>query len=246
LNVVEFGNALLRTGDLDPIYIMLHRAGLVRHLLLRWCLAYWCFYHAGTACRIVDAHSLDFWRQMRRADREKWPRGTERRHFRGAASAKSIEYLACRFPDPSVAVYAVIAPTFSEVAKRVQFWPGFGPWIAFKVADMLDRVLSVPVDFADCELGVYSEPRAGAALVAKEQGLAQDLGSTVRWLLSQMWWTAPPRHDRPLNIQEAETILCKYKAHKAGHYPIGKDTREIRHALEGAGPLAAHLLEFLP
>jgi len=45
-------------------------------------------------------------------------------------------------------------------------------------------------------------------------------------------YKAPPWFDRPLNIQEAETILCKYKSHTHGHYPVGKDVAAVKKALE--------------
>lgn len=41
-------------------------------------------------------------------------------------------------------------------------------------------------------------------------------------------------------------ILCKSKAHGAGRYPLGKDTREICHALAVAGPVAESLRKCLP
>jgi hypothetical protein len=42
---------------------------------------------------------------------------------------------------------------------------------------------------------------------------------------------APPRFERRINIQEIETILCKWKSHINGHYFVGKDIQEIRHGL---------------
>ena len=246
MNVTAFGQALLGTGDLDPIYIMLWRARMDSERLARWCLAYWCFYHAGTSCRIVER--ADFWAAMRRADVERWPRGAERRHFRGRSSVTAIDWLASRFSEPADAVLSVVGPTFGEVSRKVRQWPQFGPWIAFKVADMLERVLDVKVDFGDCALSIYREPVAGAELVARELALPFKRADVVAaWLLNELDHPlAPPRYDRPVNIQEAETILCKYKAHRAGRYPVGKDTREIRHGLRNAGILASELIQFLP
>lgn len=42
-------------------------------------------------------------------------------------------------------------------------------------------------------------------------------------------------------VQEAETVLCKYKSYRNGHYFVGKDTKEIRYALKGWGATANHL-----
>ena len=57
---------------------------------------------------------------------------------------------------------------------------------------------------------------------------------------------APPFHDRPVGVQEVETIFCKWKSHVKGHYPLGKDTRELHHGLQGWGALAEKLRKVLP
>jgi hypothetical protein len=46
-------------------------------------------------------------------------------------------------------------------------------------------------------------------------------------------YEAPPFGERKVNIQEVETILCKFKSHLSGHYPWQNDTIEIR---AGLGP----------
>src|SRR6185437_10528018 len=46
---------------------------------------------------------------------------------------------------------------------------------------------------------------------------------------------APPWRDRPVNIQEIETVLCKWKSHLHGRYPVGKDTSEVKHGLYAWG-----------
>ena len=51
---------------------------------------------------------------------------------------------------------------------------------------------------------------------------------------------------RRVNVQEVETIFCKYKSHLKGHYPVGKDSEEIRHALEGWGDTAQELQKYIP
>jgi hypothetical protein len=245
LPAVAFGRALLDSLDLDPIYVMLARSGLDRPALARWCLAYWCYYHAGVASRVADAP--DFWGAMARADREKWPRGAERRHFRGAAAAAALDALARRFPRPEAAVASLPAGPAPAVMAAVRGWRGFGPCSAIKVADMLDRVLGVPVDWWGTDLAFYAEPAAAALLVARLEGLPADVPTVVNWLLDRLpGRLAPPTFDRRLGPAEVETILCKFKAHHAGRYPVGKDTREIRRGLAGWGPTAERLAPCLP
>jgi len=57
---------------------------------------------------------------------------------------------------------------------------------------------------------------------------------------------APPRDDRPCGAAEVESILCKFKSMRGGHYFVGKDIKEVRHALQGWGTTAANLLRHLP
>ena len=298
LSPAAFGRALVETGDLDPIYLMLREANLDRATRARWCLAYWMFYHAGVASRIADNTSLGFfWDKVWMAQKDKWPRGTERRHFKGAQSEAAITALEQRFPDATKAILelASIAPgqwdnylagkpvtkvrRFADVHARAQQWRGFGPWIAFKICDMLDAVLDVPVDFTASAGHFFDDPIKGAYLVLAHQeheengddrtggDLVEALQQTAkekrhRWMvqtnavaadvlavetavayltkaLGGYVLPAPHAPNRMLGLQEYETILCKYKSHLNGHYPVGKDTKEILHALRSAPPVHA-------
>lgn len=248
LGVVDFGRALIDSLDLDPIYVALARIELGESRLKRWMMAYWLFYSAATASWLSEQKAPDFWRACQQANRLRLPRGRERRHFRGIASENASEWLAAAYPFPEDAVDALcdgpVDLPFAVVSERVQAWPLFGPWIAFKVGDMLERLNVRGVVFTGADLALYSEPRAGAALAAAELGREVDdlagvcaaLGAALADRL------APPANDRPVGLQEVETVLCKWKAHLAGRYPVGIDTREIRHAL-GANPLPSATAE---
>lgn len=261
LGPVEFGRALLETGDLDPIYIALHKAEPTVPQLRRWLLAYWMFYHAGVASRLSEEEGQAFWDATRRADKEKWPRGRERRHFRAANSGRAIADLSARFPKPEEACRFAEggdpATTLEAVSRRVQTWSGFGPWIAFKAADMIDRLGLCRVYFSSTGLGFYKEPAEGAKLAAPRFGIAgadqyKPLALTTmvvnRLMIALRPATAPPRHERQVSVPEVETVLCKWKAHMAGHYAVGSDTREIRASLEARdwGATAKAFLEALP
>src|SRR4051812_1446277 len=98
LTCYEFGRELLRLNDLDPVYVAVWEARpdwLLGTKLSKWLLAYWCFYHAGTASWICDQD--DFWLAMFvAADSKDYPRSTERRHFRGKAALDSVVDLRTR------------------------------------------------------------------------------------------------------------------------------------------------------
>lgn len=283
MSIETFGSYLLRSRDLDPIYVMLSSAkaqGLLTfEQLHNWSVAYWCCYHAGVASFLADTHRSDvMWEGLQDVAENhsrRWPRGTERRHFRGANAVNLIADLESKYPKPSDLVRYLadgMMPndaipttpfpmshckprTFKVVAERAQQHVGFGPWIAFKIADMLERVMGYTVDFSDCLLGVYRDPVRGAHLACEhwcgdEAKGWNDLGC-LNYAVNRLMDTfgdevATGGCPRFINIQEIETILCKWKSHMNGHYPPGKDTKEIRHALQGWGSLAEQLSTFLP
>lgn len=252
LSLKKFADFLLESGDLDPIYIMLYEAGMKRNRLKRWLLAYWMFYHAGVASVLCGAQDDGFYDMSKHlVERSTTPRGTERRHFRGKKAVDAIEWLRGHFDGPEHAVdWASRGETVEGVIRRMKFWPQFGPWMGFKAADMIDRVLGVPIKFPISSLNFYKTPIAGAKLFCEEQGLDYKhlkLAGVVKLLRVELQeWLAPPDYKRMVDVQEIETILCKWKSHMTGHYPLGKDTTEIMEGLGGWGMTAESLREFLP
>lgn len=286
-SVTDFGRELLRTGDLDPVYVALHRAQLDHPTLARFCVAYWCFYHVGLAASLAEIKQpKKYWDAMMKVavnegfnldSTKPFPRGGERRHYRGAQAVASMASLISLYPKGAEqAVEGFIgAPqgyachTYKSVAAAVQKHRGFGEWIAFKIADMSERVLGYDTDFSDCHLGIYKDPRQGAAVACCEWQSGDSLIPGVDFSVAEPWtypitdselkhtvdhyikvfrkYKAPPSGDRPVNVQEVETIFCKYKSHLKGHYPLGKDTLEIRHGLAGwGGDVAKQLLAHMP
>lgn len=253
LSVFDFGEHLLKTEDLDPVYTGLMRTSMSMGMRKRWLLAYWCFYHSGVASLLAQWIGPGYFERMI-GFLSTAPRGTERRHFRGDAARRSINYMARRWVEPEAVVNYLISNgdrNFKAVSKRAQEIPMFGPWIAFKAADMLERTfLDVSIDFSECELEMYREPVLGARLVAQLEGWDDDVKLVCDRLLSyfvgEREYSAPPWNDRLVNIQEIETILCKFKAHYNGYYPLYKDTVEIRNSLGGWGSLAEQFGRSLP
>lgn len=238
LSIYEFGEQLLQTKDLDPVYVILWEAKLDHEHLCQWLIAYWCFYNVGTAS--VLSESKDFFNDLYAAvPGTKYPRGSERRHFRGEAAlkaARSLLELRQTCPKLIEGLGTVDEkPTLSEVVKRVKRWRGFGDWIAFKVADMLERLGLCQVQFAPDDIfNMFDSPKDGAILMAERHGPAQ--GDVYIWAYNELMnklghHKAPPGLNRRINIQEIETILCKSLSNDHGKYPMGKDTKEIREAL---------------
>lgn len=259
----EFGEALIRTGDLDPVYGIVPRDPALRK---RWLLAYWCFYHTGAASYISEHEGEDYWRLMLAAAANetsppvkpggRWPRASERRYFRGPKCVKAVEWFWNQWDTPEEVIDHLVGVsqdpglprTEKTVMRTAQEWPLFGPWIGFKIADMLERCCGVPVQFSQ-DIGlIYKEPRAGLDLLAQSADNKSIPPETwYEYLLSHFGaFRAPPRDDRPCGPQEVETILCKWKSHMNGHYRVGKDILEVSHALQGWGDVAFELYKQLP
>lgn len=257
MTLSDFGRALLETADLDPLYVVLYAAQLDDIRLGRFILAYSMVYHAGASA--WAAEHKDFWPAMEHL-MLKGPRGTERRHWRADLARNTLERLKMSKPedvlwhwfrgrgDSDYFERDGRVSTFADVFRRVQMWPGYGQWIAFKIADTAERVNYATVtDWRASALHIYSEPRKGAALYRygdQDHYMSNDeLSDIVNSLVYDFReFKAPPLYDRAVNVQEVETILCKWKSHMNGRYPVGKDTKEILHHLNsGWGELAEHI-----
>jgi hypothetical protein len=240
MGVYEFGRQLLESEDLDPVYVILWKANLKPKQLHRWLLAYWCFYHVGVAS-VLSEYKTDFYQEMKgMIPGTTHPRGTERRHFRGQQAIKVVNEFIKRDVAPAKIIRSLGITkkeiSAKEVMKRVKTLRGFGDWISFKVADMLERLNICPVQFEPDDIfGIFDSPRKGAEIMVEKHGPAK--GNIYTWAHDSLLkkfrtYTAPPQHERRINIQEVETILCKWKSHLSGHYKVGKDTKEIKEGLE--------------
>ena len=274
LSIEVFGRHLITSGDLDPVYIALHR--LMKDgtwpiaQTHRWLVAYWCFYHCGFAS-YVSGSRIPFWRTMREAAHNetlappsgRWPRGSERRHARGKQGIAMVDDLVAHYINATQMVKfiatnpsSIDAHDFSTIADRVKTHTLFGPWISFKVADMVDRVLDIPVDFDQAAVFMFKDPmKAAEMLFCQRARLDYKLVKAVRFdvgeVVSYLEKTfsdlkAPPFNDRPIGLQEVETVLCKWKSHMNGHYPLNNDIDEINEGLKGWGKAAEEFAAAMP
>jgi hypothetical protein len=242
----EFGEKLLKLGDLDPVYpVLLPLVETDRDRLRRAILAYALFYDLGAALHL--ASQADFWRSVHVAAvndgsspspfAARWPRGAERRHFRGEKCILAVDELAASFPVPERLIIERIESggELREVMDRLRTLPQFGPWISFKLADIGERVLAAPIRFPlGLDNSLYASPLFTVRLLASREGISPE-EVWARALRHFGRFPAPPREERGCQSQEVETIFCKYGSYlKGGYYP-GKDLREIGHSLKQWG-----------
>jgi hypothetical protein len=277
LPIEQFGHELLDSGDLDPVYIMLQ--GMPEAQLDRFLVAYWCTYHVGVASYLADTDSMyqkryvggvgstDYWQLLGSVAAQgpfpspvgdRWPRGKERRHWRGTNAIQSFEHLWNRYATPEAFCDAIRSLAqdkvkdwstkqvrleqthtlpFKHVDKLIRSHVGFGPWISFKIGDMAEQVMGVPVSFDQAEVFMYDTPREAACLLLKRRlGIADDaavhfkdhaIAKVVAHLIEHFKDYKAPNGKRGVGLQEAETILCKWKSHCSGHYPLYNDIGEL-------------------
>jgi len=243
---ITFGERLIVTGDLDPVYIAIANARLPDPQLCRLLMAYWCYYSLGASAWLSEHEGADYWRWMRTAavnqeplpfGTNRWPRAAERRHFRGQKCVNAIDWLSAQSAEITVHNLAGL-DTAENIMQSVKTWPMFGPWISFKIVDMIERVYGAPIDIPASIPLMYDEPRAALDLLPED--------AYERLLKHFSGLRAPPAYDRPCGPSEVETILCKFKSFLGGHYAAGKDIREVRHGLIGWGKTADRLLAAMP
>ena len=253
LSIEEFGTHLLDSGDLDPVYVALHALQLPKRQLERWLLAYWCWYDCGVASYLSEREGKQFWTVMRSAALNettapsggRWLRGRERRHARGAQAVRMVDELAQRHGAPeNFAAHLDIDRKWT--CREVMDYAGanylFGPWISFKVADMAERCLGSAVSFDEASTFMFRDPTEAALMLWRERtrqppnALPKSKDHVIREVVGYLEGqfghrAAPPRDDRPVGLQEVETILCKWKSHVHGKYPPFHDQHDILAAI---------------
>lgn len=246
MNILDFGALLIKTEDLDPVYCGLYRAKLPEPQLCRLLLAYLSFYHLGVSAWLSEHEGGSFWDWMEQAavnetpapSGGRWPRGSERRHFRGQKCVNAVRRFVGHYaPETPVRLLAKL-PTEKLIIAQVCKWPMFSNWAGFKAADLMERVYGAPIKF-NPNLGLmYDSPRAALnQLVVDPSFIAVNREPEALYSILMTHFSetkAPPR------------ILCKWGSMKSGHYWVGKDIKEVREALHGWGETAHQILNPMP
>ena len=249
--VFEFGDAKLRLKDIDPLYYALHKSEYSHQWLCAYTFAFVSFDLAGLACQIMDnaGDSLkNYWPAMHAA-MDQTKRGAPRRYFRGEKGHEAIDTVRRLHGSPAKALSA-LKGTFWQARDVMLHWPLYGPTAYFKMADMAERVCSIPIDFDVItmkELMSNVQVTKGVEKAMRASKLASP--EEVRAAMERHKWAtkAGPDFKRKLNMQEFETILCYYShddAHQK-HWP-GDDVHNIAQELRGWGGTAEELIGLLP
>lgn len=260
-DIAWFGRILFASGDLDPVYVALNGLNLERSQLARWLLSYWYFYHSGLASWLSEHEGKDYWEALMRAARNdgdapvpggRWPRGTERRHFRGAACVTCSRDLRRTYKSPEAILDFMLDGPMDvrSVIARACRLPMAGTWIGFKMADMIDAVTDYRVAQDDISAFLYDTPRQsidehiiGGHIVVPPK--RDRYVYAMEWLAKKLaHCRIPHRLESPPDWFSLETVWCKYLSHLHGHYPLYKDIREISEGLHPWGHLSSTAKRF--
>lgn len=243
MDCIPYGRLLIETGDLDPVYMLVWNCEELRenrYVMEHWLLAYWSFYHMGTASWITDGWNDDFsyWERFQAAAVSKqYPRCRERRHYRGHAARASYNYLSKRGIEDLFSPFREPKEfTCKEVMTEVKTWVAFGDWIAFKAADMLERLGLASIAFSVDDVYLFDSPKEGARRLAESLSASPTEAGLNAWAVDTLVNSykdlkAPPRYERPIGAQEAETVLCKHKSYLNGKYKLKEDIESCQNCL---------------
>lgn len=255
LGIEEFGRHLLTSGDLDPVYIALNKCQFSEPVRNRWLTAYCAFYSAGFACYASERNDPeDYWNILMVAAQNttptpyggRWPRASERRHFRGGQAVAAINDWQLGYldrPEEMMKFISEGAPSFKDILDRAKRHRSVGTWMGFKLVDLVDACMGVEIDQSDLSLFFYEAPKKSLFRLWREKMgydekvMPKDeqvvIKGMVDWLLNELKdCTIPHKPGKPLDMFCVETIWCKFQSHLNGHYPLFNDIDEITHGLE--------------
>jgi hypothetical protein len=217
----DFTVALFKSEDADPGYIALMRSGLPDRQIKRAMVAWCSFYNLAIAADASELRGATFYDHLRSV----YPsakRASERRHFRGVAGLTAIDDWQRQFPDPEDMIDRVAhsLPDYHKVTGKVT-GRLMGRYFMWKFCDFYSLINRIPVYMDDKAMAKSPPtPQDGAKLIAPDQSVATTYRMIVAHALSK-GLTAPPWHDYPFGIQEAETVCCVYKQYRSGKYVPG-------------------------
>lgn len=253
MSIVDFGKSLIESEDLDPVYVALHNSDLSEDDIESFILAWLMYYHVGVACEIMQDDDIMESMMFVAEHNDEYPRGNQRKHHRKQPAMNCILDMidkcddAAGFASWCLSGGVSARSIFGKVCELV----GWGPCMAWRVPDLYERLGISSVKFYDDDTDLFfsAGPLHGALLCCETYGLNPDPIDAHLYVMEHLGHIkAPPGYERTINIQETETIFCKWKSHMSGRYDIGRDTERSKQQLIWAenNNLAMDLIKTLP
>lgn len=218
----EFARWHVASGDIDPVYPVLHsiEGELCADDYERVALTflYVAFYNLPSAVMAwVEGWRPGkelTWAQMKR------PTGTERRAHRDPAQFAPHIYELGRMLTPDW-IDQLQKMGWYELQDELARWRGNGRWAAYKTGEMLGQVNGWPIEPLDAGHANSSGPRKGLADVFPDVAqLAGNRPAIIRLLDRR---TSELAASLELPVRQVETVLCDWHSTLNGHYYVGHD-----------------------
>lgn len=239
----EFATQLFAYEDADPMYYALQRADLPTPQKMRFMVGWCTYYHPGIAACASQYTGHKFWSYLTQQYATA-PRASERRHFRGQAGLKALSAWRYLFPAPEKMVEHMQGDTYFDVREKAKTVPQIGQYFVWKFADVQERVFGIPCSFHEAARYSPKVPQEGAKLISQKWTIEETYTQIAKWLNQQLKAGAPPRYDRPYNMQEAETVCCVYHQYVGGSYwPMSRTAKAIIRLRAYRSSVSDHLIE---
>ena len=226
----EFSQILIESGDLDPDYIFMFRVfeklKMEPKTKERWVVLKSAIYDSTSELEVL----------LENAELETIKYGNERRKQKRSAK-KNIESLQ-EFVD-SIGGFSGLPKKAEAAGQALQTVFGIGPWASWKVLDLCETVLGVPIDFSSIDFRkAYEFPLRGLLMINELPEKAEILNNNdvykicmdraKKLLVRTSELKSRPQLKRKINLQEIETCLCKYHSYIHGHYKPSQDLNHIK------------------
>lgn len=220
----SFTRKLFETEDSDPGYMAISRCGLPMAQRKRICVAWCAYYNLGIASEASQYTGKDFWKFLSRIYQTA-KRNTERRHFRGAAGMLALQEWERDFPQPEAMIDRLLGcePEYKAVYKAMRPIRQMGTYFMWKFCDIYDVLSGKKVNVLGSEDKMPELPKRGSKLLFPDLSYADACAKVVAFARKH-GMTAPPHHNRPFCVNEAETVFCVYKQMQSGGYTYGLRT----------------------
>jgi hypothetical protein len=260
-----FGEALVRTKDVDPIYPLLKEVirsrGLDREQAHWLVYLYLTFYNTSSAWKVFRelpdwrAGTGPFiWKSWEQVHRPQLKINIERRGMRGGKWVEALDKFCQHMRDyPAIESFLrTVSPwvpgslpgprspeqDYLTLWDRLQTIPYVGRWACFKWLDLLQHVMDFPIRAPDMRLAYCSGPRqALEELYVGETSNRQD-PAYITWLdgLGNDLRARLDGMGLSLTFDLLETVLCNYHSLCAGRYYVSHDLDEnLSDTLTGIG-----------
>jgi hypothetical protein len=211
----SFGNALIDSRDLDPVYNLLAWVGHDNPSVdLYWLtFLYMTWYDVESATIAYARHP----EPVRQVDPGlQWIRfGTERRGLR--TNGVNPMFASAWEHDWEDALDG----DWTRWKTSCESIWGWGPWATWKWADLAREVLGWPIRQPDLQLATSTGPRRGLVML-----------SGLTTLDEQETYASELREASGWSWDVLETVLCKYHAHRLHRYEVGHDVEELRRTID--------------